>query len=162
MTGHLVLLVAPRPDRAPASIARLEDMGVEPSLLATSVNCIVAQRLARRLCPSCREAHRPPAMRTWPSLRSPERPPIVEIYRARGCAQCSGTGYSGRVALYEVLAGDGTAAAAHAWTASAEEIHASGGRRRAWTTLRRDGMRLVRAGISSLEEVRRVSGDWLD
>src|SRR5438067_520518 len=101
MTGHLVLTTL-HTHNAASSVARLTDMGVEPSLLASSVNCIVAQRLARRLCLQCREAY-------WPDdgdladlgLEGPRGD--TWLYKAVGCVQCAGTGYLGRVALYEVM-----------------------------------------------------------
>ncbi len=158
MTGHLVLSTL-HAQTAAASIARLADMGVDPSLLATSLNCIVAQRLARRLCTSCREPYQPTEAEIA-ELALGEATSDLEIYRARGCAQCSSTGYSGRVALYEVLPVTGRIRRIMR-SASAEEIHAVAVEE-GMTTLRRDGMRLVLAGISSLDEVRRVSGDWLD
>jgi type IV pilus assembly protein PilB len=158
MTGHLVLSTL-HAQTAASSIARLADMGVEPSLLATSVNCIVAQRLARRLCLHCREPYRPTDA-DIAELAPDGATSDLEIYRARGCAQCSETGYAGRVALYEVLSVTGRLRRLMR-SASADEIHAAAVEE-GMTTLRRDGMRLVVAGISSLEEVRRVSGDWLD
>jgi type IV pilus assembly protein PilB len=158
LTGHLVLSTL-HAQTAASSIARLVDMGVEASLLATSINCIVAQRLARRLCPSCRERYQPTEAEIA-ELALAGATADLEIYRARGCAQCSSTGYSGRVALYEVLPVTGRLRRLMR-SASAEEIHAAAVEE-GMTTLRRDGMRLVLAGISSLEEVKRVSGDWLD
>ena len=158
LTGHLVLSTL-HAQTAASSIARLVDMGVDPSLLATSVNCIVAQRLARRLCRSCREPYQPTEA-DMAELVLDAATSDVEIYRARGCAQCAGTGYSGRVALYEVLSVTGRLRRLMR-SGSADEIHAVAVEE-GMTTLRRDGMRLVVAGVSSLEEVRRVSGDWLD
>jgi type IV pilus assembly protein PilB len=158
LTGHLVLSTL-HAQTAASSIARLEDMGVEPSLLATAVNCIVAQRLARRLCLSCREPYRPTAA-DIAELTPAEATYDLEIYRARGCSRCSDTGYSGRVALYEVLPVTGRLRQLMR-SGSADEINAAAVED-GMTTLRRDGMRLVLAGITSLEEVRRVSGDWLD
>jgi type IV pilus assembly protein PilB len=158
LTGHLVLSTL-HAQTAASSIARLEDMGLEPSLVATAVNCIVAQRLARRLCLSCREPYRPTEA-DLAELALEHATYDLEIYRARGCHQCSDTGYAGRVPLYEVLSVTGRLRRLMR-TASAEEIHAAAVEE-GMTTLRRDGMRLVLAGISSLEEVRRVSGDWLD
>src|SRR5207344_2174137 len=151
MTGHLVLSTL-HAQTAAATIARLEDMGVEPSILATSVNCIVAQRLARRLCLHCREPYRP----TEADIAELARDGATsdsEIYRARGCTECTSTGYSGRVALYEVLPVTGRLRRLIR-SASADEIQAAAVEE-GMTTLRRDGMRLVRAGISSLDEVRR-------
>src|SRR5205085_11365616 len=101
MTGHLVLTTV-HAHNAASSIARLKDMGIETGLLASSVNCVVAQRLARRLCTECREAHSPDE-HDLDALGLPPDVPEMTIFRARGCVRCSGTGYRGRVALYEVM-----------------------------------------------------------
>ncbi|MGZ4309396.1 MAG: GspE/PulE family protein [Gaiellaceae bacterium] len=101
MTGHLVLTTLHTNDAASA-IARLEAMGIEPSLLASSVNCIVAQRLARRLCVHCREAYTP-SVEELASVGLAVGDQLPRLHRATGCLQCSGTGYHGRVAVYEVL-----------------------------------------------------------
>jgi type IV pilus assembly protein PilB len=157
MTGHLVLTTL-HSHNAASSIARLTDMGVEPSLLATSINCIVAQRLARRLCMHCREAY-------WPDPAELEELGVAEpsdntwLYRAIGCAQCAGTGFHGRVALYEVMTVQGKLRRLIE-SGSTEEIFAEAVAQ-GMTTLRQDGMRLALAGISSLDEVRRVTGDRL-
>ena len=101
MTGHLVLTTV-HAHNAASSIARLKDMGVEPGLLASSVNCVVAQRLARRLCTDCRESY-------WPTddeleqLGLMERKGEVFLHRPKGCARCGNAGFRGRVALYEVM-----------------------------------------------------------
>ena len=153
MTGHLVL-TSLHTHNAASSIARLKDMGVEPSLLATSLNCIVAQRLARRLCLECREQYEPDEA-DLPDLGDTLDEPV---YRARGCVDCAGTGYMGRVALYEVMPIHGRLR--RLIEASTEEIFAAAVEA-GMTTLREDGIRLVRAGISSLEEIRRVTGDRL-
>ena len=157
MTGHLVLTTL-HTHNAASSIARLRDMGVEQSLLATSINCIVAQRLARRLCAQCSEAY------------VPERAALVDmgvetlglegttLHRARGCANCSGTGYDGRVALYEVMPIVGRIR--RLIESSTEEIFAAAVEA-GMITLREDGIRLCRAGVSSLDEIRRVTGDRL-
>jgi type IV pilus assembly protein PilB len=157
MTGHLVLTTL-HSHNAAASIARLADMGVEPSLLATSINCIVAQRLARRLCLHCREAY-------WPDAHELEEvgrdEPSKELwlYKPVGCAHCSGTGYKGRVALYEVMTVQGRLRRLIE-SGSTDEIFAEAVEQ-GMTTLRADGIRLALAGISSLDEVRRVTGDRL-
>jgi len=157
MTGHLVLTTL-HTHNAASSIARLVDMGVEPSLLATSINCIVAQRLARRLCTACREPYWPdehelaelglegPSDDTW-------------LYRPTGCVQCSGTGFTGRVALYEVMTVHGRLRRLIE-SGSTDEIFAEAVAQ-GMTTLRQDGIRLALEGISSLDEVRRVTGDRL-
>jgi len=157
MTGHVVLTTL-HTHNAASSIARLRDMGVEQSLLAASVNCIVAQRLARRLCLSCTEAYVPTAEEL--SLAGAEGIGLegVTLHRAIGCTECSGTGYAGRVALYEVMPVVGRIR--RLIEASTEEIFAAAVDA-GMATLREDGLRLCRNGISSLDEVRRVTGDRL-
>ena len=157
MTGHLVLTTL-HTHNAASAIARLRDMGVEQTLLATSINCIVAQRLARRLCIHCREPYNP----TPAELAAESAEGVIleseTLYRPRGCPECTSTGYAGRVALYEVMPVVGKIR--RLIEASTEEIFAAaveGGMK----TLREDGIRLCRAGISSLEEIRRVTGDRL-
>jgi type IV pilus assembly protein PilB len=153
MTGHLVLTTL-HTHNAASSIARLKDMGVEASLLATAINCIVAQRLARRLCLDCREAYTPSdAEREALALDG-----AAHLYRARGCVRCSGTGYKGRVALYEVMPIQGRIR--RLVEASTEEIFAAAVEA-GMKTLRQDGTRLCVAGVSSLDEIRRVTGDRL-
>jgi type IV pilus assembly protein PilB len=156
MTGHLVLTTV-HAHNAASAIERLKDMGVEPGLLASAVNCIVAQRLARRLCTDCREAY-------WPEDEELEAIGLLEqkgqvyLHRPKGCGRCGGTGYRGRVALYEVLPVTGEIR--KLVDASTDEIFqaaAAGG----MTTLRQDGVRLCLEGVSSLEEIRRVTGDRL-
>ena len=157
MTGHLVLTTV-HTHNAASSIARLVDMGVEPSLLATSINCIVAQRLARRLCAQCREPYSPEEHeRDEVGLEGTSHE--IELYRAVGCVQCSGTGYAGRVALYEVMAVNGRLRRLIE-SGSTDEIFAEAVAQ-GMTTLRQDGIRLALEGISSLDEVRRVTGDRL-
>jgi type II secretory ATPase GspE/PulE/Tfp pilus assembly ATPase PilB-like protein len=156
MTGHLVLTTVHAHDAA-SSFARLKDMGIEPGLLASSVNCVLSQRLARRLCVDCREAY-------WPTDEELESMSLMEqkgqvyLHRSEGCGRCGGSGYRGRVALYEVLpvTGEIRRLVGH----PTDEIFDSavqGG----MTTLRQDGLRLCLEGVSSLEEIRRVTGERL-
>jgi type IV pilus assembly protein PilB len=153
MTGHLVL-TSLHTHNAAASIARLKDMGVEPSLVATAINCIVAQRLARRLCVDCREAYHPDeAERAEFGLSEGGT-----LYRAVGCSRCGGTGYRGRVALYEVMPIHGRIR--KLVEASTEEIFAAAVEE-GMATLRSDGIRLCVDGTSSVDEIRRVTGDRL-
>ncbi len=155
-TGHLVLTTL-HTHNAASSLVRLKDMGVEPGLLATSINCIVAQRLARRLCFSCRETYLPSEdeRAEFGLAESGDEP---QLYRARGCADCFGTGYRGRVALYEAMKVQGTIR--RLIEASTEEIFAAAVEQ-GMTTLRQSGIRLCLAGISSFDEIRRVTGDRL-
>jgi type II secretory ATPase GspE/PulE/Tfp pilus assembly ATPase PilB-like protein len=154
MTGHLVLTTV-HAHNAASAIERLKDMGVEPGLLASSVNCIVAQRLARRLCTDCREAY-------WPtdeelqSMGLLERKGEVYLQRSNGCARCGDTGFRGRVALYEVMPiGNEIRRLVGASTDEIFEAAVRSG----MTTLRQDGLRLCLEGVSSLAEIRRVTGD---
>jgi type IV pilus assembly protein PilB len=154
MTGHLVLTTLHTNDAASA-IARMRTLGVDPDLLAGSINCIVSQRLARRVCIHCREAYEPTQEQASAmSLISTGATPT--LYRATGCLQCGNTGYLGRVALYELMPVHGLGRVLR--DGSTEEIFdaavAAGMR-----TLREDGIRQSLAGVTTLEEVRRITGD---
>ena len=153
MTGHLVLTTLHTHD-ASSSIARLRDMGVGSHLLATSLNCIVAQRLARRLCPECRIAYEPSPEEREAAGVGDDRDAV--LYRPGGCKRCSDEGYRGRTALYEVMPVRGELR--KTLTASTEEILAAA-LAQGMATLAQAGMRLCREGVSSLEEIRRVIGD---
>jgi len=155
MTGHMVLSSL-HAQNAASAIARLKDMGVDPGLIATSLNCIVAQRLARKLCQHCRESYEPDEA----ELADLDLPSADEgatwLYRAAGCEACSFTGYTGRVGLFEVMPIRGEIRGLI--ESSTDEIFAAavkGG----MTTMRQDGIRLTLAGITSLAEVRRVTGE---
>jgi type II secretory ATPase GspE/PulE/Tfp pilus assembly ATPase PilB-like protein len=155
MTGHMVLSSL-HAQNAASAIARLKDMGVDPGLIATSLNCIVAQRLARKLCDSCRESYVPDEA----ELAAVGLPTFdhahTHLFRAAGCEACSFTGYSGRLGLFEVMPIRGELRGLI--ESSTEEIFAAavqGG----MTTMRQDGIRLALAGVTSLAEVRRVTGE---
>jgi len=156
MTGHLVLTTV-HAHNAASAFERLKDMGVEPGLLGSAVNCIVAQRLARRLCVDCRESY-------WPEddeltqLGMLEQKGKVYLHRSNGCGRCGDTGFRGRVALYEVLPVSGEIR--NLIDASTDEIFEAAVKS-GMTTLGQDGRRLCLEGVSSLEEIRRVIGDRL-
>src|SRR4051794_18789096 len=104
LTGHLVLSTLHTND-APSAVNRLIEMGIEPFLVGSALDCVLAQRLARRLCSKCKEPYEP----TRDSLRAsrwdwPEDEDLPTLYRAVGCSNCSKTGYKGRLALHEVMA----------------------------------------------------------
>jgi type IV pilus assembly protein PilB len=153
MTGHLVLSTL-HAHNAASSIARLSDMGVDAGLLATAINCVVAQRLARRLCLNCRAPYEPDAGERA-ELRIEDAADVV-LYRPTGCVRCAATGYRGRVALYEVMPLEGEVR--RRIGGSTDEIFTAA-LEQGMTTLRGDGFRICLAGVSSLEEIRRVTGD---
>ena len=154
-TGHLVLSTL-HAQSASSSIVRLKDMGVDPGLLAPSLNCIIAQRLARRLCLECREAYEPggEARREL----GEEYRDVHRLYRAKGCEACLQTGYDGRVALYEAMSVEGKIR--RLIDGPTEEIFAAAVEQ-GMSTLRESGLRLSVTGVTSLEEARRVTGDRL-
>jgi type IV pilus assembly protein PilB len=154
MTGHLVLSTL-HAQTAAATIQRLLDIGIDPGIITTSINCIVAQRLARRLCQSCAEPYRPePA--ELAELGVPDNYPELQLFRPVGCALCGKSGYRGRIGLFEVLPmTDEIAGLVGAPTREIQAAAIAGG----MFTLRDDGVRLSIAGVTTLEEVRRVAGD---
>ncbi len=102
LTGHLVLSTLHTND-APSTISRLMNMGIEPFLVATSVNLICAQRLVRRICANCKEASQIPAQALIDAGVSPDEAANMVVYAGRGCSVCNNSGYKGRVGLYEVM-----------------------------------------------------------
>ncbi|GAB5605271.1 GspE/PulE family protein [Sideroxyarcus sp. TK5] len=103
MTGHLVFSTLHTRDSA-GTLFRLVDMGVPKYMVASSVQCVLAQRLLRRVCESCREAHVPTPQETeWLQVEGVERGAWGELVHGRGCSHCSGTGYHGRMGVYEML-----------------------------------------------------------
>jgi len=102
LTGHLVLSTLHTND-APSTISRLMNMGIEPFLVATSVNLICAQRLVRRICSNCKEASPIPAQALIDAGVPPDEVPNTTVYVGRGCSVCNNSGYKGRVGLYEVM-----------------------------------------------------------
>jgi type II secretory ATPase GspE/PulE/Tfp pilus assembly ATPase PilB-like protein len=155
MTGHLVLTTLHTNDAASA-IARMRTLGVDPDLLAGSINCIVSQRLARRVCGHCREPYEPSQEQQSAMNLIPTSGSKPTLYRANGCLQCGNTGYAGRFALYELMPVHGLGRVL--LDGSTDEIFdaavAAGMR-----TLREDGVRQSLAGVTTLEEVRRITGD---
>ncbi len=153
MTGHLVLTTL-HAQTAAAAIQRLLDIGVDPGIISTSINCFVAQRLARRLCQDCAEPYHaePEELAT---IGVPPEYGELQLFRAVGCAECGGAGYRGRVGLFEVL--PMTDAISRLIGAPTREIEAEAVRHGMFT-MRDDGIRLSMAGLTTLHEVRRVAG----
>jgi type IV pilus assembly protein PilB len=151
MTGHLVLSTLHTND-APSSINRLMNMGIEPFLVATSVHMIVAQRLVRRICTFCKEPDAvPPAALTEVGFPEGEISEL-KLFRGRGCERCSNTGFKGRIALYEVMEIVDQTRELILSGASAVELrqHAA---ERGMITLRDSGLRKIRDGVTTVEEV---------
>jgi type IV pilus assembly protein PilB len=160
LTGHLVLATLHTNDAAGA-LSRLSEMGVEAFLSASAVTGILAQRLARRLCQHCREPHMIPTqvMRDMVDAdRLPESlPDRMQVYRAVGCPRCSGTGYKGRMGVYEMLVVSDAIAALIVEGASSELITRQA-QREGMRTLREDGLMKVMRGETSIEELARAVG----
>ena len=151
LTGHLVLSTLHTND-APSTVNRLMNMGIEPFLVASSVNLICAQRLSRRICTNCKEPHPLPPPALVQAGFSPEDAEIVVPMRGAGCDKCNRTGYKGRVGLYEVLEVTDELRELVLVGASSLEL-----RRKAidegMITLRQSGLRKVKAGMTTVEEV---------
>ena len=155
LTGHLVLSTLHTND-APSALTRLVEMGIEPYLVASALDCVLAQRLARKLCGKCKE----PYMPTPEELQAANFPyeadeELPKLHRAVGCAACTSTGYKSRLALHEVMVVTEQIEKLVVDHASSEEIKrvavAQG-----MITLRDDGMAKVKQGHTSIEEVLRV------
>ena len=152
LTGHLVLSTL-HTNTAVGAVTRLRDMGIEPFLLASSLIGAVAQRLVRLLCTACRERYSADATEKK-LLQTPAREKLT-LYRATACAQCNQTGYSGRTGIYELVVIDDTMKTMIHETASEHllEEHA----RSQSVSIRADGRSKVLSGVTTLEEVLRVT-----
>ena len=153
LTGHMVLTTLHTND-APGAVARLAKMGIESFLTASAVECVVAQRLARQLCTYCKrrtvipqEALLEAGFRIGADL---------EAYEPVGCARCNHTGYRGRIGLFSVMPMSEEIKELTSSGAAEAEI-AAVAREQGMLTLREDGLQKVRAGVTSIEEIARVS-----
>jgi len=153
LTGHLVLSTLHTND-APATISRLMNMGIEPFLVATSVNLICAQRLIRRICVNCKEQLPVPEPALLDAGYTPEEVKTVKVYHGKGCSICNNTGCKGRTGLYEVMEISDELRELILVGASALEL-----KKKAldlnMITLRRSGLVKAAAGLTTLEEVLR-------
>lgn len=151
LTGHLVLSTLHTND-APSTISRLVNMGIEPFLVATSVNIIQAQRLIRRICSNCKEEVQMPHEALIEVGFSKEEAAELKIYKGKGCSTCNNTGFKGRVGLYEVMEITDELRELIIIGASAMEL-----RKKAielgMITLRESGLYKIREGITTIEEV---------
>jgi type IV pilus assembly protein PilB len=155
LTGHLVLSTLHTND-APSTINRLMNMGIEPFLVATSVNLIVAQRLIRRVCQKCKQPEDVPVQALLNVGFSEAEAPNIQLYKGRGCDACNQRGYKGRVALFEVMRVTEDMRELILSGASAVEL-----RRKALEEgmigLRHSGLQKIRDGVTTIEEVVRES-----
>jgi type IV pilus assembly protein PilB len=158
LTGHLVLSTLHTND-APGALTRLNEMGVEPFLTGSAVSAVLAQRLARKLCTHCCEMYTPTTDEMIKARVSPEVAAAADgvvFYRKKGCPRCGQTGYKGRIGVYQLLVMSETLETLAAQTASREELERAAiedGMRTLWD----DGLSKVAAGLTSLEELARVT-----
>ncbi|MGH7176424.1 MAG: GspE/PulE family protein, partial [Tepidisphaeraceae bacterium] len=153
LTGRLVLSTLHTND-APGAVTRLYNLGIEPYLVGATVGCVLAQRLVRKLCQRCKEAYEP----------SPNERRQIEkftggadkLFRPHGCSHCRNLGYSGRIGIYELFVPDDRIADRISQGATLNELrelaHGDG-----MKSLRSDGIEKVRSGVTTLEEVYRVT-----
>ncbi|MBK7350494.1 MAG: type II/IV secretion system protein [Gemmatimonadetes bacterium] len=155
MTGHLVFSTLHTND-ALSAIARLTDLRVEPYMVASTVEAVLAQRLVRRVCPECRARYRPdPAM---VALLAQQPVGTITLERGTGCTACRHTGYRGRTGIFELLVLTDECKEAVSRGADAATLRGLA-RDQGMTSLRADGWRKVQAGMTTVEEVLRVAGE---
>ncbi|WP_314148454.1 ATPase, T2SS/T4P/T4SS family [uncultured Leifsonia sp.] len=155
LTGHLVLSTLHTND-APSAVTRLTEMDIEPFLVGSALDCVVAQRLARRLCDRCKQ----PASYAAEDLRRlrfelPADQPVPQVFAPVGCPTCSNTGYRGRIAVHEVMAVTEEIERLAVDRASSAEIGRAA-REQGMLTLREDGWEKAKLGLTSVEEILRV------
>ena len=159
LTGHTVLATVHTND-APSAVTRMVDMGVEPFLIAATLQAVVAQRLVRTICPDCRSSFEPDEELLLELGPDAERLQGAPLYYGRGCPACFHTGYRGRTAICEIMRIDADVREAVLQGAPTADV-----RRRAQTagmrTLRESGVRAIREGLTTVEEVlRETMGAW--
>jgi type IV pilus assembly protein PilB len=156
LTGHLVLSTLHTNDAASTPL-RLVEMGIEPFLVTSALDCVVAQRLARKLCDKCKDPYQPTEAELlevgWPMDRAEQEWPTM--HRAVGCTSCGRTGYKGRFALHEVMLITEEIERLIIERRSTEDLHKTAVAQ-GMITLKDDGLRKVAGGLTSLEEIFRV------
>ncbi len=155
LTGHLVLSTLHTND-APGTVSRLLNMGIEPFLVSASVVLIASQRLARVICTSCKEEEKVPVPALVQLGFSEEEAESVKCYKGRGCSACNKSGYRGRIALYEVMPLRDELKEMILEGASADELKKTAVRL-GMQTLRMSGLSKIKKGITTIEEVVRVT-----
>ena len=155
LTGHLVFSTLHTND-APGAVTRMTNMGVEPFLITSTVHCVVAQRLLRRICKDCKESYEAPLEVLEEIGVKPNAGETVTLYRGRGCATCSNTGYKGRMAIHEVLITSEEFKKGVIQRKPTSELKKVA-RESGMQTLRECGVRKVLKGLTSVEELLRVA-----
>ncbi|RJQ53737.1 MAG: type II secretion system protein GspE [Nitrospiraceae bacterium] len=153
LTGHLVLSTLHTND-APSALTRLIDMGIEPFLVASSLVCVLAQRLVRVICPLCKEPYTPSRQET-DYLGITPAPPL--LYRGKGCDKCLGKGYSGRTGIYEFLEITPDIRAMIVERKDAQVIRRTAALKSGFTTLQKNAIDKIIKGVTTVEEVLRVT-----
>jgi type IV pilus assembly protein PilB len=153
LTGHLVLSTLHTND-APSAVTRLTEMGIEPFLVGSALDSVVAQRLARRLCERCKQAYRP-AGAEFSNMGFVSDDGVGELFQPVGCQACSNTGYHGRIAIHEIMAVSEEIERLAVRRASSAEIKAVA-MDEGMLTLREDGWAKAQMGLTSVEEILRV------
>ena len=160
LTGHLVFSTLHTND-APSAITRLIDIGVKPFLVASSTRAIMAQRLVRRICDNCKEEYTPTENELRLLGSAAEQVRQAQLYRGRGCNECALTGYRGRMGIFEIFRVDDEVRHMIYRRVSSSELRKRA-RELGMRTLREDGIRKVIAGMTTLEEVLRVTMGDID
>ena len=153
LTGHLVLSTLHTND-APSSINRMMNMGIEPFLVASSVNLIAAQRLVRKICTTCKEPLNVPEQALLDLGFSKQDTKTLKLFRGKGCERCGGTGFKGRIALYEVMDVDDDMKELILSGGSANELRQRS-LEQGMLSLRASGLQKIREGVTTVEEVLR-------
>jgi type IV pilus assembly protein PilB len=155
LTGHLVFSTLHTND-ATSAITRRVNMGVEPYLISAALNVVLAQRLVRRVCSKCRQPYEPP--RTLRKALERMEAGIETFYRGAGCRRCRNTGFSGRIGVHEIMLLDDELRDAIVADTSVGRLRQLA-MRHGMITLRHDGFRKVREGVTTIDEVIRVAGE---
>lgn len=157
LTGHLVFSTLHTNDAA-GSITRLLDMGVEPFLVSSSLECVIAQRLVRLVCAGCKQPVKPERKKDiLAQIKDVPVPDGVELYEGKGCEACRFTGYRGRTAIHELLIITDPIREMIISHASSQQIKQKAIAEQGMRTLRQDGLRKVFSGVTTFEEVIRVA-----
>jgi type IV pilus assembly protein PilB len=151
LTGHIVFTTLHTTD-APSSIARLLDLGIEPFLLTATIEGIISQRLVRKICENCKTAFEPSEAQLMELQLTPEDVKDKEFYYGRGCSKCNGTGYRGRIGVFEIMVFNDEIRDLVMNSASTAVLRVAA-QKNGMKLLRDNGMKLIYDGISTIDEI---------